>query len=57
MEDWKYVLAREVNELTDELICFHTKLSFKEDILGYPLFYTINPKYLNNILYILYKIK
>jgi hypothetical protein len=45
MDDWKHAFALEVNEIPRELTCFYTKQSFKQDVLGYPLFYTINPRY------------
>jgi ubiquitin-protein ligase len=44
MDDWKHAFALEVNEIPRELTCFYTKQSFKQDVLGYPLFYTINPR-------------
>jgi ubiquitin-protein ligase/stress response protein SCP2 len=41
--DWKYVFLREVNHIVDELVCFHTRTSFEEDILGVPISFTVNP--------------
>ncbi len=50
MDDWKHAFALEVNEIPRELTCFYTKQSFKQDVLGYPLFYTINPRYVCAVL-------
>lgn len=41
--DWKYVFMRELTHITDELVCFHTKHTFEEDILGVPINFTVNP--------------
>lgn len=42
--DWKFVFMREVDHIMDELVCFHTKHTFEEDVLGIPINFTVNPK-------------
>ena len=42
--DWKHVYMLEHNNVLGSLVCFHTKLSFHEDILGLPIKITVNPK-------------
>lgn len=44
LADWKYVFQLEVSNIYQSLQCFHTKLSFQEDILGIPLEFTMNPR-------------
>ena len=41
---WKYAYLLEANRLADDLQCFHTKATKADDILGFPIDYTINPK-------------
>lgn len=43
VNEWKFVFFREVDHILDELVCFHTKLTFEEDVLGVLLKYTVNP--------------
>ncbi|RUS23391.1 TerD domain-containing protein [Endogone sp. FLAS-F59071] len=42
--DWKHVYQLEVNQLGYDMICFHTKASFEEDVLGIPIEFTMNPR-------------
>ena len=42
--DWKYVFMREVDHIVDELVCYHTKHTFEEDVLGIPINFSVNPK-------------
>lgn len=44
MHDWKYVFELEVNRIAQEMVCFHTKNDYEEDVLGIPIEYTINPR-------------
>lgn len=41
--DWKFTFMREVYHIMDELVCFHTKLNYDEDVLGIPINFTVNP--------------
>lgn len=41
--EWKYVFFREVDHILDDLACFHTKVTFEEDIIGVPIKFSINP--------------
>eukprot|EP01117_Protostelium_nocturnum_P006200 TRINITY_DN2235_c0_g1_i1.p1 TRINITY_DN2235_c0_g1~~TRINITY_DN2235_c0_g1_i1.p1 ORF type:complete len:1083 (+),score=440.34 TRINITY_DN2235_c0_g1_i1:121-3249(+) len=44
MSDWKSLFVLEVDHILDELVCFHTKSTFEEDVLGFPIVFTVNPK-------------
>jgi stress response protein SCP2/ubiquitin-protein ligase len=44
MHDWKYVFELEVNRIAQEMVCFHTKNDYEEDVLGVPIEFTINPR-------------
>lgn len=44
VKDWKWLFMVEVNNILSDLVCFHTKLTFEEDVLGIPIQYTVNPK-------------
>eukprot|EP01114_Cavostelium_apophysatum_P015647 TRINITY_DN4309_c0_g1_i1.p1 TRINITY_DN4309_c0_g1~~TRINITY_DN4309_c0_g1_i1.p1 ORF type:complete len:1000 (-),score=330.36 TRINITY_DN4309_c0_g1_i1:12-2684(-) len=41
---WKHVFAQEKAHLMSGLICFHTKVSFKDAVLGIPINYSTNPR-------------
>ncbi|KAJ3260028.1 hypothetical protein HDU77_001545 [Chytriomyces hyalinus] len=41
--DWKHVYQIQMMGVVDDLRCFHRKVSFKEDILGIPIEFTVNP--------------
>lgn len=42
--DWKHVYQLEVNQLGYDMVCFHNKVSFEEDVLGIPIEFTMNPR-------------
>jgi len=42
--NWKYRFVLESEQIFQSLVCYHTKASFNETVLGIPLIYTINPK-------------
>lgn len=44
LADWRQSFLVEANLLATDLRCFHSKQSFEEDVLGWPLTYTINPR-------------
>jgi len=44
IQGWKHVFNSDRNFLVAKLICFHTKASFKDSILGIPISYSINPR-------------
>ncbi len=44
MHDWKYAFELEVNRIAQEMVCFHTKNDFEEDVLGIPIEFTVNPR-------------
>jgi hypothetical protein len=44
MKDWKRLFALEVDQVLHSLVCFHTKVDFREDVLGFPMEFTVNPK-------------
>ncbi|KAI8618999.1 hypothetical protein BC830DRAFT_1106056 [Chytriomyces sp. MP71] len=41
--DWKHVYRIQVMGVVEDLRCFHRKVSFKEDVLGVPIEFTVNP--------------
>lgn len=41
---WKRAYLLEVNGLSQELICFNSRVTKDEDILGIPIWYTTNPR-------------
>ncbi|KAJ3403991.1 hypothetical protein CcCBS67573_g01316 [Chytriomyces confervae] len=41
--DWKHVYRMQMMGVVEDLRCFHRKVSFKEDILGIPIEFTVNP--------------
>jgi len=41
---WKHCFLLEVNHVEADLICFHTKASFKEAVLGIPVDFSVNPR-------------
>ncbi|KAI9331866.1 hypothetical protein BDR26DRAFT_921946 [Obelidium mucronatum] len=41
--DWKHVYRVQMMGVVEDLRCFHRKTSFKEDILGVPIEFTVNP--------------
>ncbi|KAI9349835.1 hypothetical protein DFJ73DRAFT_959913 [Zopfochytrium polystomum] len=41
--DWKHVYRMEVSGIVEDLCCFYTKKSYKEDVLGIPIEFTVNP--------------
>lgn len=44
MADWKHCFLLEVNHIEADLICFHTKVSFREAVLGVPVDFSVNPR-------------
>jgi hypothetical protein len=42
--DWKHCFLLEVNHIEADLICFHTKVSFREAVLGVPVDFSVNPR-------------
>jgi len=44
MQDWKHCFLLEVNNIEADLVCFHTKTSFREAVLGIPLDFSVNPR-------------
>eukprot|EP01127_Copromyxa_protea_P009055 TRINITY_DN2105_c0_g1_i3.p1 TRINITY_DN2105_c0_g1~~TRINITY_DN2105_c0_g1_i3.p1 ORF type:complete len:1094 (+),score=237.25 TRINITY_DN2105_c0_g1_i3:915-4196(+) len=44
MSDWKYLFQMEIGRIFDSLKCYHSKVTYKEDVLGIPLEVTINPR-------------
>lgn len=44
MQDWKHVFILEKGNIIESLHCFYTKCTHEEDILGFPISYTINPR-------------
>ncbi|KAK3243807.1 hypothetical protein CYMTET_46556 [Cymbomonas tetramitiformis] len=43
LKHWKHAFLLEHNNIVDELRCFHTKNTHEEDVLGFPVRYTVNP--------------
>ncbi|KAJ3347370.1 hypothetical protein HDU83_002129 [Entophlyctis luteolus] len=41
--DWKHVYRMQVNGVVQDLKCFHRKTTFREDVLGVPIEFTVNP--------------
>lgn len=41
---WKHCFLLEVNHVEADLLCFHTKASFQEAVLGIPLDFSVNPR-------------
>ncbi|KAJ3313223.1 hypothetical protein HDU76_002698 [Blyttiomyces sp. JEL0837] len=41
--DWKHVFQVETSGIVQDLRCFHNKTTYKDDIIGIPLEFTINP--------------
>ncbi|KAJ3119801.1 hypothetical protein HK100_000152 [Physocladia obscura] len=41
--DWKHIYQLQMNGVVQDLKCFHRKTSFREDVLGIPIEFTINP--------------
>ncbi|ORY48216.1 hypothetical protein BCR33DRAFT_805426 [Rhizoclosmatium globosum] len=41
--DWKHVYTLQMNGVLQDLTCFHRKTSFKDDVLGIPIEFTVNP--------------
>lgn len=41
---WKHCFLLEVNHVEADLICFHTKASFQEAVLGIPVDFSLNPR-------------
>jgi len=41
--NWKYLFMLESEQIFQSLVCYHTKASFNETVLGIPLIYTTNP--------------
>ncbi|KAJ3029496.1 UNVERIFIED_CONTAM: hypothetical protein HDU68_011987 [Siphonaria sp. JEL0065] len=41
--DWKHVYRIQMMGVVEDLRCFHRKISFKEDVLGVPIEFTVNP--------------
>lgn len=44
MNDWKRLFSMEVDQIFGTLVCFHTKVDYKEDVLGIPIQFTVNPR-------------
>lgn len=44
MADWKHCFLLEVNHMEADLICYHTKASFQEVVLGIPIDFSVNPR-------------
>jgi stress response protein SCP2 len=44
MQEWRHCFNLEVNQIADAMNCFHSKLSFDEDVLGMPIDFTVNPR-------------
>jgi stress response protein SCP2/ubiquitin-protein ligase len=44
MGDWKRVFSLQQNNILESLRCFYTKCTFEEEVLGFPLSFTVNPK-------------
>ena len=42
--DWKHAFMLEQSNVLGSLVCFHTKLTFTEDVIGFPCMFTTNPK-------------
>ncbi len=51
LQGWKHVFAVEQNFLLQGLVCFHTKVSFKDAVLGIPINFSTNPRYGQNQAY------
>ncbi|KAJ3006134.1 UNVERIFIED_CONTAM: hypothetical protein HDU68_004261 [Siphonaria sp. JEL0065] len=41
--DWKHVYEVQMNGVVQDLSCFHRKTSFRDDVLGIPVEFTVNP--------------
>lgn len=44
LEDWKHVFVLQQNNIIESLCCFHTKCTFEEEVLGFPISFTVNPR-------------
>ncbi|KAJ7523811.1 hypothetical protein O6H91_18G063500 [Diphasiastrum complanatum] len=44
LEDWKHAYALEQSSIIGSLQCFYTRRTFEEDILGFPISFTRNPR-------------
>jgi hypothetical protein len=43
MEDWKHVFVLQQSNIIESLVCFHTKCTYEEEVLGFPISFTVNP--------------
>ncbi|KAL3689276.1 hypothetical protein R1sor_015585 [Riccia sorocarpa] len=44
IDDWKHAYMLEQSNILGSLRCFHTKCTHEEDVLGFPLSFTVNPR-------------
>ncbi|KAI5069548.1 hypothetical protein GOP47_0015849 [Adiantum capillus-veneris] len=44
INDWKHAYMLESSNITSSLQCFHSKVTFDKDVLGYPVAFTVNPR-------------
>ncbi|MCO5569711.1 hypothetical protein L7F22_023427 [Adiantum nelumboides] len=44
VNDWKHAYMLESSNITSSLQCFHSKVTFDKDVLGYPIAFTVNPR-------------
>lgn len=44
MEDWKHVFLVQQNNIFESLRCFHMKCTHEEEVLGFPISFTVNPR-------------
>ncbi|KAL2631450.1 hypothetical protein R1flu_016136 [Riccia fluitans] len=44
IDDWKHAYMLEQSNILGSLRCFHTKCTHEEDVLGFPISFTVNPR-------------
>eukprot|EP00930_Biecheleria_cincta_P025422 TRINITY_DN18106_c0_g2_i1.p1 TRINITY_DN18106_c0_g2~~TRINITY_DN18106_c0_g2_i1.p1 ORF type:complete len:885 (-),score=179.75 TRINITY_DN18106_c0_g2_i1:871-3447(-) len=44
LADWKHCFLLEAHHVEADLVCFHTKVSFHETLLGVPIDFSVNPR-------------